>query len=228
MNIEISKEELSYLWSISKKPVIIGSRLYGVATEESDTDYFYVYPPFDIEAESGFPNTHQFWYKDVENNADHIFTSYTQFWKNLFSGDSTINADILLFSDMKEIYTKEEVFSICNTFNVLKAFIGFAKRDLRQCAKKPKKLIHAARGLYCAEQILNGQLPELSEIAKIYSQPQNKEELVKKEAELRKLCNEKYDAGKIERYYIPTLDLNSLEAKLLNSNNIKEFKYEND
>ena len=74
-----------------------------------------------------FPNVHQFQYKDIENNIDYIWISNEQFFKNQASGESTINSDIILFADFLEESSK---LNMCRTYNVMKAYLGFAIRDL--------------------------------------------------------------------------------------------------
>ncbi|MCU0329313.1 MAG: hypothetical protein MUE53_10005, partial [Chitinophagales bacterium] len=135
MNIIFSEEEHLFLQSQIIQTIIFGSRLYGSHNESSDTDKLCIYKTSDIELHSGLPNIHQFQFKDKDNNIDYIYCSELQFWKNLLSGDSTINADIVLFTDL---YPSK--LEICRTYKTIKAYLGFAKRDLQK--KEFKKLLH--------------------------------------------------------------------------------------
>ncbi len=224
MNLLITKDEHYFLQNRVLTRNLIGSRLYKVSTESSDTDYLCIYKTFDDELLSGFPNIHQFQYKDVENKIDFIYTSELQFWKNFYSGDSTINVDVILFSDNN--FTPEQKLNLCRTYKIIKAFIGFAKRDIKMNKQGSFKLIHAARSLHCAECLLNKQLPTIEQIQIIYGNQHNLADLKQKEENLRKRCNELYEKGELLNYFIPKTG-NSLIDKLYEANNTKEFHYEN-
>jgi predicted nucleotidyltransferase len=220
MNIIINKEEHLFLQSQVLQSIKIGSHLYGTNNENSDIDFLCIYKTSEVELHSGLPNFHQFQYKDIENNIDWNYCSELQFWKNLQSGDATINADIVLFTDL---YTNK--LEICRTYKVIKAYLGFAKRDLKDIKKDTKrKLIHAARGLYCAESLINNKLPTKLDIQNIYTQLLDKDDLITKEKNLRIKTNDLYDSNQLDNYYIEKCD-NTLWQKLLESNNTKEFRY---
>lgn len=220
MNIIINKEEHLFLQSQLIQAIKVGSHLYGTNNESSDTDYLCIYKTSEVEIQSGLPNFHQFQYKDIENNTDWNYCSELQFWKNLQSGDATINADIVLFSNL---YANQ--LEICRTYRILKAYLGFAKRDLRDVKKNlRKKLIHAARGLYCAETLLNNELPNTKEIHAIFAKELNLAELITKENDLRTRLNALYDGNQISNYYVEQCG-HPLWQKLLDSNNVKEFRY---
>jgi predicted nucleotidyltransferase len=230
MNIIINKEERDFLEKSVKRRFSIGSQLYQTNNENSDSDILSIYLPSTVELMSGLPNFHQFQWKDTENNIDWLYTSELQFWKNFYSGDSTINTDIVLFTDLIPDHLK---LSYCRTYKIIKAYIGFAKRDLKQLNKDKSKLFHANRGLYCAEELLENKLPLLTKIKKIY-QICNKftdveklihiEKLVYLEDELRRKLNKLYDDNKIVTFYIEKCGT-ALFDKMLEANNIKEFKY---
>ena len=195
------KEEHLYLLTKLIQSIQIGSHLYGTNNENSDTDFLCIYKTSDVELHSGLPNFHQFQYKDVENNIDWNYCSELQFWKNLQSGDATINADIVLFT---ELYNKK--LEICRTYKTIKAYLGFAKRDLKDVKKDVN------------------ELPTKLEIQKIYSKTLNTEELINKEKKLRTKTNELYDSNQLSNYYIEKCN-HTLWQKLLDSNNTKEFRY---
>jgi len=225
MNIIINKEERDYLEKSVLRRFTIGSQLYGTNNSESDTDILSIYETSELELMSGLPNFHQFQWKDTENNIDWLYTSELQFWKNFYSGDSIINADIVLFTDLIKDDLK---LSYCRTYKVIKAYIGFAKRDLKHINKDKSKLFHANRGLYCAQELLEGRLPLLSEIQKLalkdgYFQ-ENLGDLIYTENLLRTKLNKLYDDNKIVTYYIEKCG-NMLFDKMFEANNIKEFKY---
>lgn len=227
MNIKISKEEHEQLlkWKIHESS--IGSQLYGTAGEDSDTDVLCFYNPSDQrmwETALVFPSQHQFQYDDKENNTQYIWTNILQFWRNLNSGDSTINADVVMFGSnpipVDDVWRLRAV----RNYKVIKAFIGFAKRDLRN-HKGKNKLFHAERSLYCAECLLNNELPTLEGIRFIADFPSELNELKVKEALLRRKANKMHDDGSLKTYTVHKVP-DALLQKLLDSNNIREFKYE--
>jgi hypothetical protein len=222
MNIKINKSQAQFIldtYAISTSK--IGSHLYGVQRTNSDTDYLVLYKSFHETADMHYPNFHQFQWDDTENNAQYIFSSERQFWKNLFSGDSTINADVILFSDGK--YNDAEKLNITRTFNIIKAFLGFAKRDIKQIKGK-NKIFHINRGLYCAESLLENRLPLLS---KFIFNESSVEKLAEREAELRARCNIMLEKNELTLYpKMPVIQTeNELEKLLIDANNIKEFRY---
>ncbi len=246
MNIKISKEEHTFLQEYVLAQILMGSKLYGVDTEKSDTDYLCIYStPIEWAGNkfNAFPNIHQFQYTDTENNIDYVYTSEDQSYWNLFSGDSTINADICLFSDKATVLSEVKLY-ILRTYKIIKAYLGFAKRDLSKGAKIDS-MCHGARSLYIASCLIYNELPVLSEIQNIYNSvndaSKNKTlatmlaDLKKEERENRSLLQVEFDCNDIFLYpdftkhskLLPNSveSIDSLLFKLLNSNNTKEFKY---
>jgi len=214
MNIKIDNEAFTYLNHRVYEQYIFGSNMYGTVGEHSDTDVLCIYAPPSAWLEINYyPNNHMFQYDDVEDNTQYIFTTIDQFWRNQTSGDSAINTEILLFTDM---IAEKNKLDYCRTYKVIKAFLGFAKRDM----KDKNKNFHVNRCLYIAEELINNRLPELIHIKTLKGNEVDKG----KEKELREKLNNMFNAGEIESYYIKPVR-NELFQLLLNSNNIKEFKY---
>lgn len=222
MNIMIDEWEFNKIIENRKEVfrTVVGSRLYTTNKETSDTDILIITKTPEYEWLSGLPNNHQFQYK--ANNTDFLITSEAQFNRNLYSGDSTINVDVLLFTDYGKRFSKGLIHYL-TTYNIIKGFLGFAKRDLTEY-KKGNKLFHAARSIYCAERLLNLRLPRLEHIIDISKTKQDPKQLKLKCEELRKYLNELYDRGSILRY--PKIsNMYSFARKQLEANNLKEFKY---
>ena len=222
MNLKINKAQAEFiLENYRLKQYLIGSHLYGSQKVGSDTDYLVLYKSFHEVADLYYPNFHQFQWDDMENNAQYIFSSERQFWKNLFSGDSTINADVILFADNE--YSQGQKLNITRTFNIIKAFLGFAKRDIKQIKGK-NKIFHISRGLYCAESLLDNRLPLLTEF--IFTES-SVDKLAEREAGLRARCNAMLEKNELTLY--PKISVvqteNELEKLLVDANNIKEFRY---
>lgn len=220
MNIIISKAEHEWLQSRMLQQYVIGSRLYGTAHADSDTDYLCIYESDPIELYSGLPNVHQFLYRDTEHNTDWNYCSQVQFYKNLHSGEATIHADILLFAGMVP-----DPLVQCRTYKIIKAYLGFARRDLKQHSQeRPEKLFHAARSLYCAGALLDNILPTITGLQVLSKQMQDPALLMATEQEFRTKVNELYEKGRLEQYYIEKSG-HPLWQKLLDSNNQREFRY---
>lgn len=220
MNIIINHEEHELLQSMQVACFTIGSRLYGTAREDSDTDYLCLYETSSVELHSGLPNVHQFQYKDTITGTDWNYCSELQFWKNLHSGEATIHADIILFTDFAD-----NKLELCHTYKIIKAYLGFARRDIKEAEKgNHKKALHAARGLYCAASLLENRLPSLTDIQLLYRQEHHKNTLMEQEQTLRQMASQQYDAGTLQNYYIKDCG-HVLWQKMLQSNNTKEFRY---
>jgi len=222
MNIHINKSQHEYLQKLVEKSYRIGSHLYGTSNENSDVDVLCVYDPdeFISLTITEFNCTHQFQYKDVENNIDYIYTTSPQFRLNQMSGESTINSDVLLFIGNPKL-------EACFTYKVIKGYLGMAKRDLKQYKEGRHKLIHAKRGLYCAEMLMNKRVPSLEVIRTFYNMEHDVQELIECEKQLRNKLTDMFNKDEIKMYYIPQILQGGYEIFqiLLDSKNIKEFKY---
>jgi len=223
MNIKINDDELALVSIYIQKSYTIGSRLYNTHTDESDYDTLFIVEPF-LKSDTYYPNNHQLQYDSSDGRRQHMFTTKERFYRNLFSGESTINADVIMFTDFDDLSDSERL-NYCRTYNVIKSFLGFAKRDLNRYHNGKNKKFHAARGVYCAEKLMNNELPKLEELS-LYIDL-SKVDLIKKCSELRNRCNAMFNAKELtlfpkELIFEPE---NSLEKKIMESNNILEFKY---
>ena len=236
MNIKITQEEHEYLYANSYIEVVVGSHMYESNDCKSDLDILLIYDFKEMFGKQSWkikslPNIHQFQYTDSINNVDYLYCTLEQFWKNQRSGDSTINSDIIMFSD-EIISDKQEKINHCRTLKVIKAYLGFAERDIKQYYRGVHKLRHAARGIYVAKMLMAGFLPLHSEMkspVKIIQDNYNPDywlpHLKKECADARTNLMRMYENNEIPMYYIPRVG-DPLLQKLLDSNNIKEFKYE--
>lgn len=222
MNIKISKEQHQRLCAVSYIEYPFGSRLFGTHTDESDYDYIRVYnydEVFDIK--SYHPNIHSFQYDDVENNSQYIWMTKEQFYGCMYSGDGTMQTDILMFSGK---FTYEKALNVCRTYKVIKAYCGVAKRDVK-LHNTDKKRFHAQRSIYIASCLIKGELPKLDYIRNIPNNLLSRNTLIKLADETRKEANQMYMDGKLNNYYVPKTDDDLLNL-MIGANNIKEFKYD--
>lgn len=228
MNVKITQEQHDYLCSLGYEEYIFGSQLHGIATKESDYDYVRVisdsfYEGFTTLAKF-LPNIHS-WQFDGDDNTQYVWMTETQFWRNLFSGDGNMIADIVLLSGRFD-----NPLFLCNTYKIAKAYIGVAKRDLKLHGNSDKKKFHALRSLYMAETLMNNQLPTAEAIQLLYQNYggcylPSKESLSDKEEVLRKRLNDMLNRKEIRTYPLFE-ERNPLVQIMTNTNNITEFKYE--
>ena len=159
MNIHFTDKQLKEQLDLSTIfKIEVGSGMYGLKTPESDTDILCIYLEGSLNLTSITPNHHQLQYNDNENNIDYIYTSLGQFIKNIISGDSTINYEVLESSGFREQF-KDLYFFVneLDKINIIKSYLGMAKRDIKTFKKEPsnKKAYHIIRGILFAESILN-------------------------------------------------------------------------
>ena len=145
----------------------VGSGMYRLKTSESDTDILKIYLEGDLNLTSITPNHHQLQYNDTENNIDYIYTSLGQFVKNIISGDSTINYEVLESPEFRKEF-KDLYFFVnkLDKINTIKSYLGMAKRDIKAFKKEHsiKKAYHIQRGILFANCIMrNGDIFETLE-----------------------------------------------------------------
>jgi len=225
MNIHIDSEEKNRLDNAVFCKFEVGSVLYGLETPESDRDFLSIYIPSKSEAFSFLWEHHQLQYKD--NNIDYNYSSLQNFVRNILTGDSTINFELLFSEQLKESYMR---FLYKNrkefiTYNVIKSYLGLAKRDLKmiksfKTKEDFKKLSHAVRGIKFAEQLLKTNNLVLkddstfgfTEILKNIKCGEITEEKAREIKEtykksmsiLRNTLNEKLENGEIKRFGNPS------------------------
>lgn len=221
MNIHITDNNLFN--TLKKNSLIsmeVGSAMYGISDILSDKDFLSVYLTSKSELYSVSFSHHQIQYKDSINNIDFNFVSIHSFIRNLLSGDSTINFEMintqsLLNNDFRFLYDNRLKFF---TYNVIRSYCGLARRDVNEISSlsnerdKNKKLLHSYRGYEFAKSILDKSFSidtisnELREkLIEIKSFNENDRinlsiELKSKIEELRRDINTKLDKKEIIRY----------------------------
>lgn len=157
MNLWIQKPLAEFIaWNTYCEIHLIGSRLYGLQNNNSDYDYLIIYDPFRNQIYNPFLNHHQFQYKEF--NTDYNFVDICTFIKNLVSGDSPINYEVL---HSEGFYSSKYGWLVdyvpwFRTYNIIKGFLGFAERDCRNIAKRDdvqKGARHIVRSFVYAKQI---------------------------------------------------------------------------
>ena len=166
MNIHSHDKELfERLKEMSFMRVRIGSHLYDMNNEKSDIDYLYLYVKPKSLTDSFSWEHHQLQFK--EDGMDHNFTDIHSFIRNIMTGDSTINFEVLHSEEFKNsakvkfLYENRKWFY---SYNIIRSYLGLSRRDLKMCTKiRPKtnginykKLYHACRGMRAAEHLMKG------------------------------------------------------------------------
>ena len=226
MNIHIDYKKFDFLMNSKKFGCYeVGSKLYNLDDENSDSDYLVIYQPFYNQLISPFTNHHQYQYKDVKNNIDYNFVDVITFISNLVKGDSTINFELI---HSKQIENDKKLSFLHRwknrfyTYNIVKAYLGFSERDFKQvpkqknCRDKEHKIFHAIRSHIFVDQILKNNFElesdTLKEIKnKIKGKCDNnyrnfRDYYSKLNYELRHdYLNPKLDNGEINRYLEPKI-----------------------
>ncbi len=242
MNIIFNDQELfENLKNNALFSIEFGSKLYGINNEFSDTDLLYIIADQD---NSLVWDNHQLQFK--EKDIDHIFVSLKTFIRNLLTGDSTVNYEIITTEEFKksELFSIFENTSFFNNYNLNKSYLGLAKRDIENAIEELtknnkinyKKISHAYRGLVTAKLNLQHtysndfkqDLQSLDIIKKIKNQQISIDvEFLKKihieiEAERQKL-NQLFQNKKIDRV-MDLKKMNELEKRYADF--IKNKNYE--
>lgn len=230
MNVKINKSQFEYLNLYQIGKYLFGSQLHGIAKKDSDYDYVIVlndilYKRFDTKA-IYLPNFHSYQYDCEEGNTQYVLMTETQFYRNLFSGDGNMIADIILLNESHPDY--ENRMHLCRTYKIIKGYLGVAKRDLKMHGNDKKKRYHAFRSLAMAEDLIDNVKPSVKMIKALHEdfliEPTTKEDLLRDESILRDTLNTMLNQGEIDLYPNFKED-NELIQIMTNSNNIREFKY---
>lgn len=169
MNIKINKNHFDYLCTLERKSKVIGSVLYNTFNEKSDTDFLVIYIPTIEELTNPYLKHHQFQYKwsDEFSAVDFNFTTIQNFYKNLMSGDSTINFEYICEYSNDFVYGNYKDYI---TTNLIRSYLGLMRRDIKSFEKsndnyiKIKKLKHICRADYIVEDMLNNDDLNISSI----------------------------------------------------------------
>lgn len=165
MNIHIQKKEYNKILESTHVKLEMGSPLYSLQDKNSDQDILVLHQPFINQVINPFINHHQFQYKDIETNIDYNICNYLTFVKNLVSGDSIVNFELLWCpkfntEDNKVAFLENYKYDFI-TFNIINAFLGIAKRDIKHFNKRPslhdkkRGYIHISRTILQATQLID-------------------------------------------------------------------------
>lgn len=223
MNFKITKESNEELSKIFTAEYPFGSRLHGTATDDSDYDYIRIIPEsfydrFTTKAKY-LPNIHSFQYEDVENNSQYVYLTETQFYRNLFSGDGNMIADIVLLSNKFD-----DAMILCRTYRIIKGYLGVAKRDLKLHGHVEKKRFQSARCIYMAKCLMNNILPSVEDIVNLRNSViPSIENLNSVEQELRNELNDMYNKSLINGF--PEFKEEDVLIQIMtDANNMREYR----
>jgi len=193
--------------------------MYGLEHKESDTDILCIYNTSERELKSFMTSHHQLQYK--KDDVDYLFINIHTFIRNVLSGDSTINFEVinsekLIGTDLEFLYENRNTFY---NYKIMRSYLGLAKRDIKRLNidsntefDKNKKLAHVYRGYITARKIFNAELITLSKLEiyhiknsiwNIESYKERKilsDKIMIKINELRNTINTDSDMNKINSY----------------------------
>lgn len=144
----------------------VGSTMYGLETEDSDIDYLSIYIEPTFNRNTILWEHHQLQYKC--NNIDFNYTTLQTFIRNILTGDSTINFEVLWSDDLKNSslsFLYDFRYDFIN-YNIIRSYLGLAIRDLNNWKKltrggntkeSNKMLSHFVRGVLFAQQLLKNE-----------------------------------------------------------------------
>lgn len=230
MNLKISISEHKYLLNKPHHKFLFGSRLHRIHKDDSDYDYICMVPDYALEFENIYceflPNVHSWQFDGKENNTQYVWMLESQFFKNLMSGDGNMLADVVILNKhFHDIFDHINVEFYTRTYKVIKGYLGVAKRDLKMHGHIDKKRFHAKRSLMMAKLLMDGITPNEQHIIDCYREPlEDKDTLLQLEVDYRNRLNEMLNNGDVDMYP-KFIDPNPLLQTLINSNNIREFKY---
>jgi len=161
-DIEKDKELFDNLMKATFVKVEVGSRMYGLEHENSDTDLLCIYNTSKRELNMFDRSHHQIQFK--VDDIDYLFINIHSFLSNAVSGDSTINFEVinsikLLGTELDFLYKYRKYFY---NYKIIRSYLGLARRDLKRIDidgktefGKNKKIAHAYRGLNTAQKIIH-------------------------------------------------------------------------
>lgn len=146
--------------------VTVGSHMYGLDTRNSDLDILYIYLEDENTNHSFLWDHNQLQFK--QQGTDLNFVSLQSFIRNALTGDSTINFETIFSDELKDtklhwLWEHRDRFM---NYNIIRAYLGFARRDLKNWNKDSKKgnksnpstnkkLSHFVRGIIFASNIVD-------------------------------------------------------------------------
>ena len=147
MNIKITEEQFDEYKGYLDAYYTVGSHLHKTNNEYSDTDYIFI-----LNDKIKLDDTKVYQYSDEDG--DYLICS----WKK-FNDAQTDGSDVVLY----------EAFQGAGTKKIIKAYLGLAKRDLKEYEQThmPKKLYHALRCLYTANSLIYSGMSEIRRNAKL-------------------------------------------------------------
>lgn len=160
MNIHITEDEFNRIKQNALLKIVVGSQLYKLHNDQSDTDELYITSNLDQNLHSIVQLHHQYQFK--ADNTDYLFCSLQSFVKNLLFGDSTINFEAIFSDEIKNHKDLSFLYHFRKNFynyNLIRSYLGLCRRDLKVFKKEKnnKRLFHAVRGLLTAKTLMDNK-----------------------------------------------------------------------
>lgn len=231
MNIKINSTENDRLLKHEMGPrITVGSRMYGTHKEDSDYDIvcFYDEKALGVARSvllEGIDLTHCFQYDDLDHQ--YIWATNEQFGRNIWSGDSTLFCEAYMWGITG--HCEEQLIKEMRTYNILKSFTGFCRRDIKYLGTskdKGNRRFHIERGIYIAETLFNGNLPKLERL-KDLPKDRPKKDMETHLKTLKKQLTDAYQNDTLTKYPVREYPYRSgsLCEKMIIACNTREFQY---
>lgn len=240
MNIIIDTDLHEYLQSITMNVIEFGSKMKGTSTIESDKDLLCIVKTHKSLVVSPIYTGHLLQYK--EEGIDYIYTTEQQFVNNIINTESLINHEIYRYNAVKETCL-DWIYDIdFDNFKTIKCYLGFARRDLKDChslyskdkRKASKKLaftnqaldyiysVYERFGMSYQHKLFDTKLPEVEH--KIFSASIT--EYLEDIENLRKTLAISLDSGKIP-YSISDIDFMAIIDEMKDIELLPDNEYSN-
>lgn len=156
MNIHISDEKIiRTLENSTVECFEFGSKLYGLDNKNSDIDDVAIVAQNHFFANSFLWEHHSL--QKASPERDTIFTTMQLLVRNLMTGDSVAYFEIINDENCKGtilefLYDRREWFY---NFSTIRAYLGYARRDIKHARESGKRFSHAVRCYYAAKMLFN-------------------------------------------------------------------------
>ncbi len=155
MNIIIDTDTFTALSDYKVFDVEFGSALWGTKNEQSDSDILRIIEPSKMWLSAPYNTDHLLQYKDEVNNIDYIFCTPQTFIRGIVNGDSAIFHEILRLGGLKHTQLSFLEKIDFSTYKILRAYLGLAKRDIKETTKLWKDPRKSAKKLrFAAENVI--------------------------------------------------------------------------
>lgn len=134
MNIIVDEATSTALTPFILSTIEFGSAMKGTSTPKSDHDYLHIIKPSWAWLASPVDTNHLLQFR-AENGDDHIYCTPQTFVKGLIDGDAAIFHEMWRYGALKGTCLHDLQGLDFNHYKTMRAYLGLAKRDLKEACK---------------------------------------------------------------------------------------------